>query len=110
MAKILGIKFASKLSLFIWKVLHRIITGKDALIRRKINIDPSCPRCQHQGESIEHLFFQCIHSKVILRHSPLGLDFSQGTQTLFNEWWSYWMENAPSKTDIYMVAAILWII
>ena len=103
-------KLPAKYALFIWKVLHRILPVKDALFRRQIDIDARCPRCQQQGESIEHLFFHCIHSQALWRCSRLGLDFGRNTQLIFSRWWSEWMTEAPNPEDIDTTIIILWTI
>ena len=53
------LKLPPKFSLFIWKCLQRILAVKVSLVRRNIQVDSTCPRCQGAEETIEHLFFEC---------------------------------------------------
>ncbi|XP_022031925.1 uncharacterized protein LOC110932985 [Helianthus annuus] len=50
-----------KVNLFIWRAEKDSIPTKEALIRRRINIqDDSCPLCGTAGETVMHLFTGCF--------------------------------------------------
>lgn len=51
-----GLGLRREFQLFIWKVIHHILVVKDAMLRRKIDINPSCPLCTEMPETIEHVF------------------------------------------------------
>ena len=40
----------------------------------------------------------------------MGLNFSIRTPVEFPEWWIGWLNDAPCKEDLELVAAILWVI
>ncbi len=48
-----------------FKILHRIHPVKRVLERFKLNIDYSCDSCCLDKETIFHLFFQCMYSRII---------------------------------------------
>ncbi len=47
-----------------YKILHRIYPVKHVLERFKLNIDYSCEFCSNEKETIFHLFFHCIYTKI----------------------------------------------
>ncbi|CAN0906113.1 Putative ribonuclease H protein At1g65750 [Linum grandiflorum] len=48
-----------KLSFFLWRIFHKIIATKVALLSKKIVKDSVCPVCLEGEESIEHIFLIC---------------------------------------------------
>lgn len=90
----------------IWKVIHRILAVKDALLRRKVSIDPGCPFCEL--ETIEHLFLNCDFARRISRASHLGFDFSMGNPIGFTTWFDGWIRHAPDKELIQESILIMW--
>ncbi len=47
-----------------YKILHRMYPVKHVLERFKLNIDYSCEFCSNEKETIFHLFFHCIYTKI----------------------------------------------
>lgn len=74
-----------KFLLFVWKVIHQILAVKDTLLRRNIMVDPLCPLCGQDVETIEHLFLRCRCAMRVWRASHLGFDFSKGSPVGFND-------------------------
>lgn len=97
-----------KFQLFIWKVLHRILAVKDALLGRKISVDPVCPLCGRELETIEHLFLNCDFARRVWRASHLGFDFSKGNPVGFVNWFDSWIKKAPDKELIRDSIFVLW--
>lgn len=58
--KVWGLGLLPKFKLVIWKVLHRILAVKDALLKRNINVESGCPLCEKEVEMVEHLFFSVL--------------------------------------------------
>ena len=48
-----------KIKVFLWQMCHTALPVRGLLLRRGLAIDPSCPLCLHDIESIEHLFLEC---------------------------------------------------
>ena len=83
---------------------------KSSLVRRKIQVDLTCPSCGQEEENIEHLFFKCKEAQLIWRASRLGFDFQVGTPISFLHWWIKWLQEAPDRDSMLLVIAILWVI
>jgi len=49
----------SKLQVFQYKLLHRVIVTKKSLFRYKISNTENCPDCANEIETIEHMLFDC---------------------------------------------------
>ena len=48
-----------KLKVFLWQICHSSLPTRGTLLKRGLQIDTSCPLCNHQIEDLEHLFLQC---------------------------------------------------
>lgn len=48
-----------KIQFFLWKCAHNIIGVNDCLIARSVNIDPFCPLCRKEPETIMHALQDC---------------------------------------------------
>ena len=44
---------------FLWQLCHSTLLVRGTLLRRGCNIDPWCPLCEDEVESIDHLFWGC---------------------------------------------------
>jgi len=45
-----------KLQIFLWQIFHNVTPIHGTLFRRGLNIDPTCPLCLEDIESLDHLF------------------------------------------------------
>lgn len=108
--KVWGLGLPPKFLLFVWNVIHRILAVKDALRRRNVIVDPICPLCGLDEETIEHLFLNCNFAQRVWRASNLVLEFSIGTPVGFSVWFSAWINEAPDKEVIRHSIFILWAI
>ena len=51
-------KTENKVKEFLWKLIHRVLTTKDYLIRWGMQVNPTCPFCQHR-EDTQHAILLC---------------------------------------------------
>lgn len=56
-------KIIPKIQFFVWKYFHNSIGVKVCLVSRGINLDPLCPQCREEPETIIHMFWDCWRSK-----------------------------------------------
>lgn len=108
--KIRGLNFPSKISLFLWRVLHGILPLKEILVRRNLAREDGCPVCKDSCETIEHALFECEAAQRVWRVSRLGLVFSVGGPMRVGEWLVRWWKEVPNKGILVESFAILWII
>jgi hypothetical protein len=52
-----------------WKVSLNILPTKENLHRRNIVLDPLCPICQLETESVGHILWGCRSSQVVWQES-----------------------------------------
>uniref|UniRef100_A0A8C1Z089 Reverse transcriptase domain-containing protein n=1 Tax=Cyprinus carpio TaxID=7962 RepID=A0A8C1Z089_CYPCA len=66
---LIGDKFLlnNKIKEVSYKIVHRIYPAKKTLKRFKIDIEYSCTFCGNYDETICHLFYGCIYSKIFWR-------------------------------------------
>jgi len=48
-----------KIKVFLWQLCHNALLSRGLLLKRRIALDPVCPSCQSNIESIEHIFKVC---------------------------------------------------
>jgi hypothetical protein len=56
----------SKIQWFQYRIVHKIIGTNSLLHKMKITNDPLCTFCKQYDETIEHLFWECHFSKIII--------------------------------------------
>ena len=54
-----------KIRNFIWQACRNVLPTKQALIRRKIVVDPICERCKLDVENAEHALWSCLELDVV---------------------------------------------
>ena len=54
-----------KIQVFVWKSMHESIGVNGCLARRGMLVDPSCPVCQSEEESITHALLDCNMARAI---------------------------------------------
>ncbi|XP_043705312.1 uncharacterized protein LOC122655154 [Telopea speciosissima] len=57
---------------FLWRSCANGVATGEALARRKAQIDPSCFRCGHPSESINHILLDCPFARATWCGSPLS--------------------------------------
>ena len=55
-----------KIQIFIWQIFYYAIPVRGVLFRRGLNIDPACPLCHNDIESMNHLFLDCVISSRVI--------------------------------------------
>ncbi len=70
----------SKLQVFQFKVLHRIIATNQWLCKKKIIDNPHCSDCTDQVETIEHMLLNCPKSKLLWRELTQMYMVKEGKQ------------------------------
>ena len=81
------IKVLMKIKIFLWYLKKGVVLTKDNLVKRNWDGDKHCCFC-HVSETIQHLFFDCIHAKFLWRavHFLFGLSPPTGVTDLFLRW------------------------
>lgn len=42
------------------------------MAKKRLTKDPSCPRCGHSQETVNHVLFQCSFTRLVWTISPIG--------------------------------------
>lgn len=56
---------APKIRIFLWKLLSEAIPVADLIKARGMKVDDRCQFCGHEGESINHMVFQCPRARRV---------------------------------------------
>ena len=59
------IKTPPKIKTFLWKALSNAIPVGELLVKKGIKMDPCCQACGFQGESINHILFDCAIARQV---------------------------------------------
>lgn len=57
----------------LWRIVSKALPICSRLVKRGMNIDPYCPRCHKEEESICHVLFKCPYANIIWRLSNTPL-------------------------------------
>ncbi|KAL0409007.1 UNVERIFIED_CONTAM: hypothetical protein Sradi_1835100 [Sesamum radiatum] len=58
-------KVPNKIKIFIWRLCNNALPIAPNLIRRGVEMDPSCPFCQSHTEDLEHIFLNCTFARQV---------------------------------------------
>ncbi|XP_058787163.1 uncharacterized protein LOC131661587 [Vicia villosa] len=57
---------------FLWCVAKNILPTRGNLLKKGISLDPVCPFCSAEIETMQHLLMDCVFAKQVLFASPLS--------------------------------------
>uniref|UniRef100_A0A803L0F3 Reverse transcriptase zinc-binding domain-containing protein n=1 Tax=Chenopodium quinoa TaxID=63459 RepID=A0A803L0F3_CHEQI len=75
-----------KVKHFAWRAIKGAVDARQSLIQRGMNIDPICPMCGIENESVMHMLALCPDAKRIWYLSPLRLEVGKYEGLEFGEW------------------------
>ena len=58
-------KISPKVKLFLWRILSAALPVADQILRRGMSINPRCQICGEEGESINHVLFNCSVARQV---------------------------------------------
>lgn len=61
-------RHAVRFSVYTWMAIREKLKMADLLLRRNIDINPSCSFCHHNIENHKHLFFECDYSFLVISY------------------------------------------
>ncbi|KAE9445980.1 hypothetical protein C3L33_22120, partial [Rhododendron williamsianum] len=68
--------------------LSGIVSVKEVLFKRKVAVEPLCPVCWEEPESLLHLFSRCKFAQSVWKFYPLGLDSVSVGGEDFRDWFT----------------------
>lgn len=88
-----------------WRLAKNILPTRHNLQKKGISLDPLCPLCHSDVETVEHLFMNCNLSKLALFASPLGshAPFNMDIHCWLLDWLS-----CRNKEGSQLFCTILW--
>lgn len=99
---------APKIHFFLWKVHHDILpTCKINLISRFVDLDPYCPHCGTELETMEHVLRDCSWAKEVWEGAGFDVKVAQGGP--FWEWFRRLLHTTDSNTCPKLVT-LIWFI
>ena len=74
-----------KLTMFQYKIIHRILPTNSLLHKMKKVASPSCPFCPSECQTLWHLFINCMHASSFLNRFQEWYSISSYTKLLLPE-------------------------
>ena len=104
------LKLPLKIKIFFWYLQRGVILTKDNLAKRNWIGSQKCCYC-NSNETIQHLFFDCPHAKVIWRVVQVATGISQPRSLahMAGDWLS-WAKPSEKKIILAGSAALIWAI
>ncbi|XP_031125428.1 uncharacterized protein LOC116027784 [Ipomoea triloba] len=105
--KVWNLKIPPRWKTFLWRAITNTLPTTNNLIQRRLDINPFCPLCAIQAESVSHVFICCAFAVNVWRTSHI--DISDGAGLSFSMWFEQLL-NTLDAEEIIKVAAILYAI
>lgn len=90
---------------FLWHMVKGILSLKDKLFKKGMNIDPACPFCFYEVKSGDHLFVRCNTTKKGWSAPPLGFHLPKNIDV--RNWFSNWFKS-KEQFGAQKVCVVLW--
>ena len=88
-----SLKIPFKLIIFLCKICNDCLPTRVELHKRIQNISPSCPICQQENESLEHLFFLCPLARAVWFGTELSIRTDGFALSSIKDWIHEWLSN-----------------
>ncbi|XP_019179038.1 PREDICTED: uncharacterized protein LOC109174248 [Ipomoea nil] len=88
---------------FLWRCARDILPVRENLRRKRVWIGGGCPMCNHEAETAQHLFCECVFASTVWE----AVDVLQGRQLL--SFMDHTIGNSPTLTAVKL-AAVFWTI
>ncbi|KAF8376995.1 hypothetical protein HHK36_030367 [Tetracentron sinense] len=90
---------SAKIQNFIWRIFKNSVAVKENLVAKMIPNDRFCPICLKEGETINHVLFDCEFARAVWFATPYGVRTDEGGDSPMHERWKAWLANNQSKED-----------
>ncbi|XP_057790949.1 uncharacterized protein LOC131008065 [Salvia miltiorrhiza] len=97
-----------KVRLFLWKCLVEALPTSRALLSRSISVDPSCPRCGEDIETVEHALRDCSWTRFFWSASPLRLPPTPNEEICTIPDWFEKIRESNEKDVHKVFANLIW--
>lgn len=96
---------------FLWKCIHNALPVRKKLSEHMDDIDVKCVFCDHECESLKHLFFECSYAKSVALLPPVvGINHSSNLDYSFAQMYSNWLTGIYENSEIEILATKCWLI
>ncbi|XP_026379960.1 uncharacterized protein LOC113274788 [Papaver somniferum] len=83
---------SQRIKIFLWKCIHNALPVRKKLSEHMDDIDIKCIFCDHECESLKHLFFECPYAKSVALLPPVvGINHSSNLDYSFAQMYSNWI-------------------
>ena len=103
-----NLKIPPKTKNFLWSAARECLPTKSQLRMKHLDVDPSCPFCQKEIETIPHILVSCEFSARVWHLSGLGV--STSAPASFSTWLDAEFDKSLEEqmTLIAMVSSAIW--
>ncbi|XP_057248866.1 uncharacterized protein LOC130590448 [Beta vulgaris subsp. vulgaris] len=110
-----GLRIMPKWKIFLWKLFHNGLATAANLSYRGLAISDSCPSCNMEPETSQHLFRFCSLATTAWQTSQLRIHFNATPLVAFKDWLIAWIhyfyqQDGYNGLRLPVFVAILWAI
>ncbi|XP_031120328.1 uncharacterized protein LOC116023467 [Ipomoea triloba] len=99
------LKVPPKWKTFLWRAINDILPVTTNLLIKRVEVDPSCPKCGGAHEDVMHALVLCDFSQLVWNDSTLPLSSVMGD--IFDMWFTNVMIALP-EDKLDLVVAVLY--
>ena len=103
-----GVQVPPRVKHFVWRAVTNSLPTRRKLMQRGLRIDPQCPRCGEEPESVEHLLLHCCESHLVWRASPLRIESVVAPHMSMAEWCCEWLGKCVEVEAWEISMMIMW--
>ncbi|KAK7269699.1 hypothetical protein RIF29_22433 [Crotalaria pallida] len=81
----------------VWRACKHTLPVRVALRRRGVQVDPTCPCCDQEEETVSHAILSCPRAQQVWFASPLGLRTSMSNNHGLEEWLTHIIQTTDKK-------------
>ena len=99
-----------RVKLFIWRLINEVIPTGSILHRKGLDANLCCKVCGQQGDTLRHVFLDCIHSKVVWRLCAYEIITVWGSLWDETEMWDRFLKWLQSKELVETWMYVTWLL
>lgn len=93
-----------------WRVCFDILPPRFNLIKKMATLENSCPLCNMEGKTTNHVLRECSFSHAVWFTAPLGLGLVLHSHGSIKEWLYRLVEEKQVNMDVVQIlVSSLWI-
>ena len=92
-----AINLPKKIQHFMWRLCRNVLPTRENLVKRSIGAPSECVICENSGESILHIFRECVYARKVWDCCAWKVDgYDMPCYDLLDWVWLIWKKNGEA--------------